>query len=199
MTRSRKSSQAQTRQRQRQLNRLQSLFFILLLVVGGYIFLQSSVFAIKDVTITGLATLQDSEIRKMAGINPGTNTFKLNLNSVKSRLAIHPMVKTVGVKRSFPDAIVISITERKPVTLVPLNSYYIALDQEGYYLYKVTDYLKANLPIITGLRLGNLTPGKQVVNDGLGTALGFLRKMDVKLVSQLSELNAGDPQMLIMY
>lgn len=184
---------------QRQINRLQSLFFIVLLVVAGYIFLQSSVFSIKEVKITGLETLQDSQIRKMAGINLGTNTFKLNLNVVKSRVEIQPMVKAVTVKRSFPDTIVVSIVERKPVALVPLNSEFMAIDHDGYFLYKVSDYSKANLPIITGLRLGTLTPGKQIVNSGLSTALKFLQKMDIRLVSQLSELNVADPQMLIMY
>lgn len=197
MTRSRKRNPAKNRQRQ--LNKLQSLFFIVLLVVAGYIFLQSSVFAIKEVKITGLETLQDSEIRKMAGINLGINTFKLSLNVVESRVEIQPMVKAVTVRRSYPDTIVIAITERKAVALVPLNSDFMALDQDGYFLYKVSDYSKANLPIITGLRLGTLTPGKQIVNPGLTTALKFLQKMDIRLVSQLSELNVADPQMIIMY
>lgn len=197
MTRSKK--RIPSKNQQRQLNKLQSLFFIVLLVVAGYIFLQSSVFAIKEVKITGLETLQDSEIRKMAGINLGVNTFKLNLNVVKSRVGIQPMVKAVTVKRSLPDTIVVSIIERKPVALVPLNGEFMALDQDGYFLYKVSDYSKTNLPIITGLRLGTLTPGKQIVNTGLSTALKFLQRMDIKLVAQLSELNVADPQMLIMY
>lgn len=187
------------RRRRRQLNILQSLFFIVVLVATGYVLLQSPLFSVKDILVEGVQTLKPEEIERLSGINIGVNTFKLNLKEVQERVAMNPLVKQVKVGRRYPGTIVIRIEERKAVALVPWKGEFLAVDTEGYYLNKVKDFSKANLPVITGIRLGNLTPGKQIAGDGLAAALKFVQKMDQNQLANLSEVNGADPMGIVIY
>ncbi|MDA8211504.1 MAG: FtsQ-type POTRA domain-containing protein [Clostridia bacterium] len=181
------------------LNIWQSLFFIVVLVAAGYVLLQSPLFSVKDVLVEGAQALKVDEIQRLSGINPGINTFKLNLKEVQERVAMNPLVKQVKVKRDYPGAILIQVEERKAVALLPAQGEYLAVDAEGYYLTRVKDFSKANLPIITGIRLGNLTPGKQIAGDGLAAALKFVQKMDQNQLANLSEVNGADPLGIVIY
>lgn len=187
------------RGRRRQLNILQSLFFIVVLVSAGYILLRSSFFAVAEIRVEGLRTLQAGEIQRLSGVNLGENTFKVNLKAVQARVAMNPLVKKAEVRRSYPRAIVISVEERQPVALLPWKGEYLAVDPEGYYLSVVRDFTQANLPLITGIRLGNLTPGKQISSEGLTASLKYLNGMGKEEIAKLSEINGSDPQGIIMY
>lgn len=185
--------------RRRQLNILQSLFFIVLLVAAGYLLLKSPLFSVKQIRVEGVQTLKVDEVQRLSGINLGINTFKLNLKGIRERVAMSPLVKTVKVTRSYPDAVLIQIEERKAVALLLWKGDYVVVDAEGYYLINIKDFNKANLPIITGIRMGNLTPGKQIPGDGLASALKFIQKMDRNQLANLSEVNGADPHGIVIY
>ncbi len=183
----------------RQLNILQSLFFIVVLVLAGYILLQSSIFSIRQIQVEGVRQLTVAEVQRLSGIPLGINTFKLNLNDVENRVALNPLVKQVAVRRSYPAKIVIKLVERQAVALVPWQGEFLALDNEGYYISRNKDLSKVNLPIITGIRLGTLTPGKQIIQEGLLASLAFIRKMDQEQLVKVSEVNGADPQSIVLY
>jgi cell division protein FtsQ len=157
------------------------------------------VFSIKQVRVEGVQTLKVEDMQSLSGINPGTNTFKLNLKEIQDRIALNPMVKQVQVTRQYPSAVLVQIEERKAVALLSWKGEYIAVDAEGYYITEVKDFSKANLPIITGIRLGNLTLGKLIPGEGLAACLSFIQKMDQNLLANISELNGTDSLGIVLF
>jgi len=186
-------------QRQKKINLLQSLFFVLLILGAAFVFLQSSIFAIQSIEVNGAKFLTPDEVRKLTGLSPGTNIFKADLKAAANKIALHPLVKRVEVDRSLPSTVVIGITERQPVGLVPYRGSFLEVDQEGYYLAQVPAGYQGSLPVITGIKVDKVKLGKKVENELLPGVLSYLAAMGPRLAAQVSEINGSDPANLIMF
>ncbi len=78
---------------------------------------ETDFFALKDgsVTITGNSMVSENDLRALLGINYGMNIFSYSLGEIAGRLEHLDRVKSVSVKRNFPDGIYIEIEEVNPV------------------------------------------------------------------------------------
>ena len=176
---------------------VQSVFFILLVMVSVYILLQSPLFEIKKIIVNGNRQLNSEEITKFTAITPGINIFKLNVGEAEARLKMVPLLKSSEVKRKLPHTIVINVVERKAVALLAVKNSFIKVDADGVYLQK--GQMASALPVITGLDSEVSGPGKHVKARYLPEALESLGKMPRTLVQKLSELNMNEAGQLTLY
>ena len=58
---------------------------------------------------------------------------------------------------------------------------------------------QVKVPVITGVRLGNVYVGDQVNNPGLSNVLAYLAALDEEALNQLSEVNIKSPDELMAY
>ncbi|AEF95173.1 Polypeptide-transport-associated domain protein FtsQ-type [Desulfotomaculum nigrificans CO-1-SRB] len=177
---------------------MQSVFFILLVVIAAYVLLQSPLFEVKSIIVSGNRQLKAEEIKKLSGITPGSNIFKINLQQAREKLALVPIIKKVELKRKLPATIVINVTERNAVALLPVKNGFIKVDSDGVYLHKGDIALSA-LPIITGLSLKVGSPGERVESPYLPLALDTLAKLPRSLVQQLSEIHINESGQIWLY
>lgn len=113
----------------------------------GYQFVTSSPqFEISQVTLTGNQTLPEKELHQWLGPVTGENIFLLNLDNLSTRLAGHPWIQTVSVRKVFPQNIVVDVRERKPYARIKLDRVYV-MDNFGVLLSpEASEY--SHLPLI---------------------------------------------------
>jgi cell division septal protein FtsQ len=121
----------------------QGLPLVVLLVMTGFgIFwvhqsLEAArIMELKGVRLVGLKQLTASEVIKMTGIKKGVDLFNLKLDEVSEPLLAHPRIRSVSVKKIYPNDLEISLIERKPVVqiFVPQTKSYHLIDEEGVLL-----------------------------------------------------------------
>ena len=107
------------------------LGLVFLFMVGGFLFLRSPYFSIREVTVDGCVAVSREEVLELAGIREGMNIFAVNLDKTREVLECSPLIKTADVKRELPSRIYIRIEERKPIALVVAGGKLWLVDAEG--------------------------------------------------------------------
>ncbi|MDO5094387.1 MAG: FtsQ-type POTRA domain-containing protein [Propionibacteriaceae bacterium] len=101
------------RQRRARLLILSAVASVLVLVgVATWLFGFSSVFAAKQVRVTGVSLLSEDQVSQVAAVDLGRPLATLDLGNVRERVATLAPVDEVKVERRFPDTVEITITER---------------------------------------------------------------------------------------
>lgn len=111
------------------------LLLAVILFIGIALFCKSNVFNISTISVEGTETLHISDIIELSGLKTGTNIFDFRASSVENSLSTESLVKSVEIKRVYPDEVRIIITERTPYITVSDNSTYYYLDEDGMVIY----------------------------------------------------------------
>lgn len=99
------------------------LAFFVMAVVGliggvGWALLGSKLLVVRSVAVTGTHLVAPSAVLAVAGVQPGTPMVRVNTAQVAERVDAIRDVASVEVDKSWPDRIVIRITERVSVLAV---------------------------------------------------------------------------------
>lgn len=184
--------------RQKKLNIIESIFFVLLILVTGYVLLRSPFFEVRKILVQGNQFLSEEKIRSVADIAYGVNIFKLDLAAAAANLKLIPMLKEAQINRSLPSTVVITVKERVPLGLLPTDEGFIEVDEEGVYLMKAGAGAPG-LPIITGVQ-GEITyPGQPVKSEKLRDALAVIRGLPGGTVANLSEVHVDEDGQIKIY
>ena len=186
------------RRRQKKWNVIESIFFVLLVLVTGYVLLRSPLFEVHRVLVRGNQFLSEEKIRSLADIGMGINIFKLNLAAVASNLKLVPMIKEVQVARSFPSTVVINVKERSPLGLLPTKEGFVEVDEEGVYLMKANAGTPG-LPVITGVQGELPGPGQVIRAERLVDALAVIGGLPTEAVTNLSEVHVDEDGQIKVY
>jgi cell division protein FtsQ len=110
------------------------VFFAGLLWFFNY-FYNSDYFKIKTITVTGNYKYKEEEIRSKADIAIGNNIFEINKKYIEDNLLNEFIwLKSIDLKKIFPDTISIEIVERKPFVKAVYGGKYYIVDSEGIVL-----------------------------------------------------------------
>jgi len=177
---------------------LQVLFFLIIVTIAFYFFIQSSFFNVANVEIRNNHFLSSGEIKQLADIPLGINIFKVNDVQVKQNISLHPMVKNVELKRQLPDTLVITVEERQPVILIPSEKGFLEFDESGVFLRKISTISQVSLPVLTGVKIDqDISPGQVLVNENLAKALEFVSNVPKEQRNLLMEIEIKDGQYIV--
>ncbi|MFQ9801405.1 MAG: cell division protein FtsQ/DivIB [Clostridia bacterium] len=98
---------------------------------AGITFLNSSFFAISQVTVEGNQQVTKETIMDNLNIVEGTNMFRYLLNNWKADHTMDPKIDTADVYLNWPNAITVQVTERTTVGYVPHMGTYLCVDKMG--------------------------------------------------------------------
>jgi len=175
------------------------LLMILMVLIAGLLFVQSSYFAVGNVVIRGNKYITDADICRIAGIPDKINIFRLNTGEIRERLLRDLRVAEVDISRQFPATIIISITERQPIAYAA-NSYgFVQLDRHGVVIAAAKTIKQIDVPIITGINLGDVYIGDRVEAGELRPVLTYLAALDEVTLNRLSEVNIDVPDQMLAY
>lgn len=137
-------------------------------------FLENDYFEVRNVEITTDGSLAASLVREYAGVREGMNLFEVRPAVVRSNLLAVPVVASVSAGRRFPGTVVIEIAERIPVARLGTRASGtpLAADATGHVLGPSS--VRADLPIVSGLRDKALRPGDVIEDPFMATALRIL-------------------------
>ena len=116
------------------------------LVVGAiWLFLFSTVLAVKQVDVEGAEKLTPAEVRAVAGLDQGEPLARVDLDDVRTRVQALALVRSAAVSRQWPDTVVIEVEERVAIATVEIGGQLRGLDLDGVVF---DDYAKppAGLP-----------------------------------------------------
>jgi cell division protein FtsQ len=93
-------------------------------IAGGvaWALLDSSLFAVRSVVVTGTRLVPESEVLAVAGVRSGTPLIRVSTAQVAARVLTIRQVLGVQVTKSWPDRVVIAVRERTSALAVALPS-----------------------------------------------------------------------------
>lgn len=174
-----------SQRRKRLLKRLQQVQQVSLVVFAGlmvgavlygaYVMVfEKSVFAIRTIKIDGdVRHIGADVIKELAKVEHGSSLFRTNVFTVRERIARHPWVAEVAVRRKLPHTLWIYVTERQPLALVAgKNLQYV--DETGA-LFPAGNNRLEDLPVLTGFPADQSAEFKQafaLIQEFLASPLG---------------------------
>jgi cell division protein FtsQ len=108
-----------------------------------------SAFQVRSVVISGNEHLTDDELKSMAGIKRNENLFWVSSRKISSKLAASPWIRSVSVRKEFPDTLLIHISETEPFALLDMRGKLFIVDDRGAMLEKLRDIAVPFLPVIS--------------------------------------------------
>lgn len=167
-------------QRKRKTNRrlifLISVFFLLILLI---IYFQSPLSHVNKINVGGNKTISDETIIKQSGLTKKTNVWKVNKEETAAKIKSIPEVKKASVKITFPNSIVIEITEHAKIAYISNGKKLYPVLENGKVLNKQQDNLVTNIPILTDFKKGNI----------LNEMVEQLQQLPEEILNSISEIH----------
>ena len=171
----------------------------LIVLIAIFLFIKSPYFTVGTVVVEGNKYVTVEEVLRIAGVPEQINIFRLKPTEISERLTNDLRVDKVQVKRSFPATITIHVKERQPLAFVASQYGFVEIDRRGMVLVALKNLKQVKVPVITGIRLGNVYVGDQINNSGLSDVLAYLSGLDEASLNQLSEVNIKSPNECVVY
>ena len=104
---------------------------MIVLGVTAWFLVNSSVFALRYVTVEGTSRLTPTEVLSAAAVREGTSLVRLDPGAVAHRVERLPQVADAVVNRRWPHGLLITVVERKPAAVVMTPGRVELLDATG--------------------------------------------------------------------
>ncbi|MEO6036323.1 MAG: FtsQ-type POTRA domain-containing protein [Verrucomicrobiota bacterium] len=180
---------------------------------------ENDAFAIQQIEIQTDGVIALENFRRWATVKNGQNLLALDLARVKRDLELVPWIQSAAIERVLPRILRVRIVEREPVAQViamqalaggGIEQVIYHLDENGFVMLPLDPRLRAAapaiqnevLPIISGLSMNELRPGRRVDSLQVRAALELISKFDYSPMAGLAELqriNVTTPEILEVY
>ena len=159
-------------------------------------------FGLDKVTISGIARMSEADVLRIAGIDARSSLPFLSAASVRDRLAADPFVKTVEVRKLYPNDLTITLVERTPYALWQMDGELYVIAADGTAIDRMRDAGLAGLPLVVGEGANLKAPAYVALLDAAGPLRSQIRagmlvsgrrwtiKMETGLDVRLPEENA---------
>lgn len=156
---------------------LATMAFIAGTIFGGRLLVNHVVasprFAVREVRADATLHVAREDIVQLSGVAEGDQLLAVDTDVVAARVARHPWVSTVRVRRQLPSALVIEVVERRAVASVLLGTLYL-IDDAGRPFKRATLDEAEGLTVITGIARDQYTLARFATEAALREALGLL-------------------------
>jgi hypothetical protein len=179
---------------------------------------ENQAFAIRHLDIESDGVLSAEQIRTWAGVRLQDNLLALNLARVKRDLELVPAIEAVSVERILPRGLCIRVTEREPIARVvypvlrpggrtELGTYLV--DARGCFMFPIERHQRASpapagdehLPVITGIPINDVRPGRAVELPQALAALAYVQafqRSSMLGLVDLREIDISQPGVLVV-
>ncbi len=130
-------------------------------------------FALREVRADATLHVSRDEILALAGAELGDRLLAIDTDAVAARVATHPWVASVRVRRQLPSALAIDVVERRAVASALLGTLYL-IDDSGRPFKRATLDEADGLPVITGVARDQYTLARGASEAAFREALGLL-------------------------
>ena len=190
------------RSRPRQTRRRRARWVALLLLLaamglaGGvtWALYDSSLFAVRSVTVTGTRLVPESEVLAVAGVRPGTPLIRVSTARVAARVLTITQVQGVQVTKTWPDRVVIAVRERTSALAVARSGGgFDLIDADGVIVQSAATR-PAGLPLFTTTAAASSLRGDPAV----AAAAAVLGELPASLRSSVASVIAPSPDQVTL-
>ena len=177
--------------RQKNIIKRTAVIFILIIIIAASIFVINKA-RILRVEIRGLNKLNAIDIMEESNLSKYNNTSLFNIpkKEITKDIEDNPRVKVENIKASFPDLLIINVSERDNLFLLESNTGIYEITDEGYIIKNESIY-NYDVPYVTGL---NINPtNKKIENEYskyLSSVIYELKTNYNEIYNLISEINA---------
>jgi cell division protein FtsQ len=104
---------------------------VVTVAVSAWVVLGTSVLGVHAVEVSGSHIATAAQVRAVADVVDGTPLARVDVDQVGQRVRTMPSVASVAVSRSWPNTLLITVTERVPVAAVAAAGGFAIVDAEG--------------------------------------------------------------------
>ncbi len=125
--------------------------------------LTSPRFMLREVAISGQKRLGQAELEQLAGIQVGTNIFRLDTRRAEKRLLENPWIREARVWRQLPGKLRVELDERDAAAISAVGSHLYLVTRAGETFKELESGDPYDLPLVTGIpaqSLGRDRPGE---------------------------------------
>jgi cell division protein FtsQ len=156
------------------------------------------------VTISGISQMRPTEVLAAAGLSPKVSLAFLDVNDVRERLERVPLIKSVAVRKLYPNELVVTLAEREPHAIWQLNGELFIIAADGTVIDLMQDERFVNLPLVVGEEANKRTKEYLALLEAAGPLKSRIRagtlvagrrwtlKMDNGMDVRLPELEVKD-------
>lgn len=147
----------------------------LFLSFAGSLFLSRNPhFQLKHIIMSSDGRLTPSKLIEYAGVQRGGNLFDVDFDTLRDHLEGVALIDSVHIQRRLPDTLIVRVAERVAVAQVnwKWRAPCFLIDRDGVIL-PPTRTGQA-LPMIEGLKIGQLRPGEHLEDPGVQYVLELL-------------------------
>jgi len=149
----------------------------------------SSHFAVSGIDVSPTRHGLSEQLIALAEVPLGAPLLSLDPDAVAARVAQHPWVQSVQVRRRLPRTLAIFVTERKAVALANLGGLYL-IDESGHPFKRAAMEETEGLVALTGVSRAQFVEQPQIVRAAYKQALALLRTYNARPQRPaLSEIN----------
>lgn len=159
--------------------------------------LDNRYFSVREIQVRGGDKVSGSEIVGIAGLHQGMSIWKVDLAAIEKKVAKHPWVRRVLVRREFPSRIIIDVEERIPRAIVAIRKLYY-VDSDGVVFKEVGPGENVKYPLLTGLRAEELSAANPATRKRIQDAIR-LGELMAQRSHSLSEIHFDAPDRLVVY
>ncbi len=110
----------------------------------------SQLLVVRSVVVTGTRMVPRSEVLAVAGVEPGTPLIRVNAGQVAARVEEIRQVRIARISRSWPDRVIIAVSERIPALAVTALGGGFDLVDSGGVIVRWAATRPAGLPLYPG-------------------------------------------------
>lgn len=164
-----RAQQAVTTKRKRRRKKNYTLYYIILflfIVIAGIILSLTVFFNIEEIAVEGSSRYTAEEIQKQSGIQAGDNLFRISTGQASEQIiAGFGYIDAVEITRSFPNKLVITVTEAKPVMSFLSGGSYYLVSAAGRILDSGMAEPAENTFVVNGVDLSGYRNGQFIATD----------------------------------
>jgi cell division protein FtsQ len=190
---------------------IKALIGFLLVLLAGFMtketylkLCSSDFFQITAMKIAGNHMVSKEQITVLSKVDIHSNLLAININQVKSLLESHPWIAGTEITRDWPNRLVITVKEKKPVALLSRETGLFYLDNKGRTIALANPTQELDFPVITGLKSFSFnTASSDRTPDILQDAMGLLklsaRNNSILPEQSISEIHITENGSMILY
>lgn len=171
------------------LPRFDIIFGAVLVILTSLILLNSRFFVVNKVEIQGNQAVPQEDIILKARLNSDRNIFQIDSAQIRNSILHDLRIASVKIKRQLPGKLIIIVRERTPICLLSYLNNLLIIGDDGLVMGIHDETEPVELPVVTGVRLGNVKYGEKVESAEFQAALEILRYADDYLHQIISEID----------
>jgi len=175
------------------------LFASLVYGVVGYAVTSSSL-SIQRITVSGNQRLSSGQVRALLNHLVGSSTVAADIERARQKLLDAPWVEHVELRRVFPGALSVVLTEQEAIAIGRINGELYLVDRNAIIIDEYgPNYSEFDLPIVNGLRSGQ--PPEMLVDEQRARTLSqFIGSLQARpdLMGRVSEIDLRDRKNVVV-